>query len=56
MVLETAAKGGSEAKPSQELQQELTKAKEELNKTRLELNTLKEEVQKKQEEVSRNID
>lgn len=56
MVTETAAKPGSEANPSQELQQELTKAQEELRKTREELNTLKEELQKKQEEVSRNID
>ena len=55
MVEETAAKAGSEASPSQEVQQELTKAQEELNKVREELNTLKDEVQKKQEEVSRKI-
>ena len=55
MVEETAAKAGSEASPSQEVQQELTKAQEELTKAREELNTLKEEVQKKQEEVSRKI-
>ena len=55
LVVETAAKAGSEATPSQEVQQELTKAREELNKAREELKTLKEEVQKKQEEVSRKI-
>lgn len=55
VVEETAAKAGSEASPSQEVQQELTKAQEELNKAREERNTLKEEVQKKQEEVSMEI-
>lgn len=51
---ETAAKAGSESVPSQEVQQDLTKAQEELNKARAALNTLKEEVQKKQVEVSGN--
>ena len=55
LVEETAAKAGSEAGSSQEVQQELTKAQEELNKAREELTTLKEEAQKKQEEVSRKI-
>lgn len=55
LVEETSAKAGSEAGPSQEVQQELTKAQEELNKAREELNTLKEEVQKKQEAVSGKI-
>lgn len=55
LVAETAAKAGSEAAPSQEVQQELTKAQEELNKAREELKALKEEVQKKQEDVSRKI-
>ncbi|KAK1878955.1 Nucleoprotein TPR [Dissostichus eleginoides] len=50
MVGETAVKAGSEAGPSQEVQQELTKAQEELNKAREELSTLKEEAQKKVEE------
>lgn len=53
LVEETAAKARSQVSPSQEVQQELTKAQEELKKAREELNTLKEEVQKKQEEVSR---
>lgn len=53
LVEETAAKG-SEAAPSQDVQQELTKSQEELNKTKEELNKLKEEGQKKQDEVSRN--
>lgn len=51
LVAETAAKAGSEAAPSQEVQQELTKAQEELNKAREELITLKAEVQNKQEAV-----
>lgn len=52
LVEETAAKAKSEGGPSQDEQQELTKAQEELSKAREELNTLKEEAQKKQEEVS----
>lgn len=52
LVEEMAAKAGGEGGPSQDVQQELTKAQEELSKAREELNTLKEEVQKKQEEVS----
>ena len=56
LVAETASKGGSEAGPSQEVQQELAKAQEELNKAREELKTLKEDMQKKQQEVSRKID
>ncbi|KAL7386103.1 hypothetical protein ABVT39_004054 [Epinephelus coioides] len=54
LVEETANKAGSEAGPSQEVQQELTKAQEELNKTREELNTLKEEMQKKVEEAQKS--
>ncbi|KAI4809983.1 hypothetical protein KUCAC02_018833, partial [Chaenocephalus aceratus] len=50
MVGDTADKAGSEAGPSQEVQQELTKAQEELNQAREELSTLKEEAQKKVEE------
>lgn len=46
LVEEKAAKAGSEAAPSQDVQQELTKAQEELNKTKEELNKLKEEGQK----------
>lgn len=52
LVEDTAAKAGCEGGPSQDVQQELTKAQEELSKAREELNTLKEEAQKKQEEVS----
>lgn len=54
LVEEKAATAGSEAAPSQDVQQELTKAQEELNTTKEELNKLKEEGQKKQNEVSEN--
>lgn len=54
LVEEKAAKAGSEATPSQDVQQELSKAQEELSKMREELNKLKEEGQKKQTEVSKN--
>lgn len=51
-VEETAAKTGSDAGPSGEVQQELSKAQEELSKAKEELSRSAEEVQKKQEEVS----
>ncbi|XP_028328136.1 nucleoprotein TPR-like [Gouania willdenowi] len=54
LVAETAAKPGSDAAPSQEVQQDLNKAQEELSKTREELNSLKEEAQKKQEEAQKS--
>ncbi|XP_029309267.1 nucleoprotein TPR-like, partial [Cottoperca gobio] len=47
LVVDTAAKAGSEAGPSHEVQQDLTKAQEELN-------TLKEEMQKKVEEAQKS--
>lgn len=46
LVEEKAAKAGGEAAPSQDVQQELSKAQEELSKTKEELNKLKEEGQK----------
>ncbi|CAB1460394.1 unnamed protein product, partial [Pleuronectes platessa] len=55
LVAETASKAGSEAGPSQEVQQELAKAQEELNKAREELKTLKEDVQKKQQETQKAL-
>lgn len=54
LVEEKAAKAGSEAAPSQDAQQELSRAQEELNKTKEELNKLKEEGQKKVNEVISN--
>ncbi|XP_078120990.1 nucleoprotein TPR-like [Sander vitreus] len=54
LVEETAAKAGSEAGPSQEVQQELTKTQEERNKAREDLNTLKAELQKKLEEAQKS--
>ncbi|KAM4623655.1 nucleoprotein TPR-like [Polymixia lowei] len=53
LVEETAAKPGSEAGPSQEVQQELTRVQEELNKAREELSSSKEQAQKKQEEAQK---
>ncbi|XP_068457993.1 nucleoprotein TPR-like isoform X2 [Clinocottus analis] len=53
MVEETVPKAGSEAVPSQEVQQEVTKAQEELKKTVEELNVLKEEARKKLEEAQK---
>ncbi|XP_034744113.1 nucleoprotein TPR-like isoform X2 [Etheostoma cragini] len=54
LVEETTAKAGSEASPSQEVQQELTKTQEECNKAREDLNTLKAELQKKLEEAQKS--
>lgn len=51
LVEENAAKAGSEAAPSQDVQQELSRAQEELSKLKEELSKLKEEGQKKQNEV-----
>ncbi|KAM3865905.1 nucleoprotein TPR-like [Diretmus argenteus] len=54
LVEETAAKSGSEAGPSQEVQQEITQVQEELSKTKEELTRVKEEAQKKQEEAQKS--
>lgn len=51
LVQESSAKQGSVPDPSQDIQQQLTKAQEELNKSKEELSTVKEEMQKKQDEV-----
>lgn len=54
LVQESSAKQGSVPDPSQDIQQQLTKAQEELNKSKEELSTVKEEMQKKQDEIQKS--